>query len=238
MYCGSHPCFLCADLPSRALLEKMQDQCVEMELSVIGGWGVMGGGTEHGAYETHGLMRNPTLEDVCRAHPIASMRCSHFTFPFWSWGAFPFPFPPPPRPPIQRKFGVVLLGTPQMHLLALLARAAQQPTMVKSCHIIDPGISYVIDAKGVIKSTVLPKKLEWERGGIKYWADKAAVAGQSPACNDLQPGARFVGEAYAKFSKGKTVTIPCTLPKRSACGRLCWELKSCELCKALRKRKN
>ena len=88
--------------------------------------GVMGGGTEHGAYETHVLMRNPKFEDVCRAHPIAAMWCSHFTFPFWSWGSFPFPFLPPPRPPIQRKFGVVLLGTPQMHLLALLlVRAAR-----------------------------------------------------------------------------------------------------------------
>ena len=202
--------------------------------------GVMGGGTEHGAYETHVLMRNPTFEDVCRAHPIAAMRCSHFTFPFWSWGSFPFPFLPPPRPPIQRKFGVVLLGTPQMHLLALLARAAQQPTMVKSCHIIGPGISYVIDAKGVIKNTVLPKKLEWEweGEGIKCWADKAVVAGQSSACNDLQPAALIVGEAYAKFSNGKTKTIPCTLPKRSACKRPCWELRPCELCKALRKRKN
>lgn len=53
--------------------------------------GVMGGGTEHGAYETHVLMRNPTFEDVCRAHPIAAMWCSHFTFPFWSWGLSLFP---------------------------------------------------------------------------------------------------------------------------------------------------
>ena len=112
--------------------------------------------------------------------------------------------------------------------------------MVKSCHIIGPGISYVIDAKGVIKKTVLPKKLEWEweGEGIKCWADKAVVAGQSSACNDLQPAALIVGEAYAKFSNGKTKTMQKTLPKRSACKRPCWELRPCELCKALRKRKN
>ena len=110
--------------------------------------------------------------------------------------------------------------------------------MVKSCHIIGPGISYAIDAKGVIKTSVLPKKLMWKWEGIKYWADKAVVAGQTSACNDLQPSALIVGEAYAKFSDGRTKTIPCTLPRRSACKRPCWELKPCELCKALRKRKN
>ena len=125
-----------------------------------------------------------------------------------------------------------------MHLLALLARAAQQPTMVKSCHVIGLGISYAIDAKGVIKTAVLPKKLEWEWSGLKCWADKAVVAGQTSACNDLQPSALIVGEAYAKFSDGRTKTIPYTLPRRSACKRPCWELKPCELCKALRKRKN
>ena len=125
-----------------------------------------------------------------------------------------------------------------MHLLALLVRAAQQPTMVKSCHIIGPGVSYVVDAKGVIKTKVLPQKLEWEREKMKYWADKAVVAGQSSACNDLQPAALIVGEAYAKFSNGKTKTMQKTLPKRSACKRPCWDLRPCELCKALRKRKN
>jgi hypothetical protein len=109
--------------------------------------------------------------------------------------------------------------------------------MVKSCHIIGPGVSYVVDAKGVIKTKVLPKKLEWKWEKIRCWADKAVVAGQSSACNDLQPGALIVGEAYGTFSNGKTKTIPCTLPKRSACKRPCWELRPCELCKALRKRK-
>ena len=55
--------------------------------------GVMGGGTEHGAYETHVLMRNPTFEDVCRAHPIAAMRCSHFTLSILVLGVFPFSLP-------------------------------------------------------------------------------------------------------------------------------------------------
>lgn len=195
----------------------------------------MGGGTEHGAYETHGLMCNPTCEDACRAHPIAAMR---YFFHFWLGGLSLFPSPTAQNLLcIQRQFGFVLLGTPQMHLLALLARAAQQPTMVKSCHIIGPGISYMIDAKGVIKNAVLPKKLEWERDGMKCWADKAIIAGQSSACNDLQPGARILGEVYATFSNGKTKTMPSTLPRRSLCKRSCWELKPCEWCKALRKRK-
>ena len=155
-------------------------------------------------------------------------------------GVFPFSLPPPPRPPIQLQFGAVFLSTPQLHLFALLARAAQQPTMVKSCHFFDPGIAYTMDAKGVIrKAGLVSRRLEWEKekGRIKYWADNAVVAGQSSACNDLHPCALVVGEVQVKIGKGKTRTIPHSLPRRSLCRRPCWELLPCLLCKVLAKRK-
>jgi hypothetical protein len=109
--------------------------------------------------------------------------------------------------------------------------------MVKSCRTFDPGLVYSMDAIGVI-STSLPKKLEWHVGDVKFVSEKARVAGQSSACNDLQPRARVVGEVHALItSSGLKSIVMLSLPRRSACRRSCWEVH-CDRCKALRKRKN
>ena len=109
--------------------------------------------------------------------------------------------------------------------------------MVKSCRTFDPGIVYSMDAAGVV-STSLPKKLEWHVGDVKFVSEKAMIAGQSSACNDLQPRARVVGEVHALImSSGLKSIVVHSLPRRSACRRSCWEVR-CDQCKALRKRKN
>ena len=114
-------------------------------------------------------------------------------------------------------------------------------TMVKTCHTFDPDFAYNIDATGVVRKECLVKMLKWTQGRITFWADKAMVAGQSSACNDLQPGAIIVGQVHIKCIKpcGKIVEreVPRTLPRRSLCRRACWEVIPCDQCKALGKRK-
>ncbi len=109
-------------------------------------------------------------------------------------------------------------------------------TMVKTCRTFHPTVVYSMDAAGVI-FTSLPKKLEWRLGNVCWFSENARIAGQSSACNDLQPRALVVGEVHRLMKNTGNESIQyLPLPRRSACRRSCWEIR-CDQCKALRKRK-